>query len=363
VVALILGMSGEARAVSRDFEALAKSAQTARESGRLEEAEGLYREALAKQPEWVDRHRALGTLLYERKRYAEARDHFDLVAQARPGEGMPLAYRGLCEYHSGLLEAARASLEVARARGLTDRKLLLVATLHLAILRTRFSHFEGAYALLEQYANGGVDHPALTLAFGLSLLRIPLLPDEVAQAQRELILMAGRAGFHMAQGSSGARRAFEELVSRYPTTPNVHYAYGTYLLKVDRDAARIEFRRELRLSPTHREAKLQIAFEEVRRGNAQEGERLAREVVAQVPDFFAAHLALGRALLELDRVGEAISALERAVTLAPDSPQSHFSLSLAYRRAGRPEDATRERTEFVRLDQLSRDRDVVQVPD
>jgi tetratricopeptide (TPR) repeat protein len=284
-------------------------------------------------------------------------------AAGRLDEGTALAYRGIREYQGGLFEAARTSLEVARARGISDHKLLLMATLQLATLRTRFSQFEGGYVLLRQYASGGVDHPALTLAFGLSLLRIPLLPEEVAPAQRELILMAGRAGFHMAQGSSGAKRAFEELLSRYPTTPNVHYAYGTYLLKVDRDAARVEFRRELRLSPDHRAAKLQIAFDEVRRGNAEEGARLAREVAEQAPDFFAGHLALGRALLERDRVNEAIPALERAVALAPDSPQSHFSLSLAYRRAGRPEDATRERTEFLRLDQLNRDRDSLQVPE
>jgi tetratricopeptide (TPR) repeat protein len=255
----------------------------------------------------------------------------ELPAQSSQS-GTALAHRGLSEYQHGEFEAARLSLEQARARGLADRELALAATLHLAMLRTRASQFERAYVLLKQYASGGVDHPALTLAFGLSLLRVPLLPEEVAPAQRELLLIAGRAGYHMAQGSSGARRAFDELVSRYPTTPNVHYAYGTYLLGVDRDAARSEFRRELRLSPNHQEARLQIAFDEIKRGDATEGERLAREVVAQAPDSFAGQLALGRALLELDRASEAIPALERAVALAPESPQPHYSLALAYRR-------------------------------
>jgi tetratricopeptide (TPR) repeat protein len=323
LAALLLSAGGASLAGPPAAEALAESAQSAWKSGRFEEAEALYRQALAKQPDWAEGHSALGLLLYERQRYAEARDHF----------------------------------ERAHARGLADRELALAATLQLATLRTRFSQFEAAYALLKQYASGGVDHPALTLAFGLSLLRIPLLPEEVAPAQRELILIAGRAGYHMAQGSSGAQRAFEELVARYPTTPNVHYAYGTYLLGVDRDAARSEFRRELRLSPTHEEARLQIAFDDLKRGDAAEAERLAREVVAQTPGSFAGHLALGRALLELDRVGEAIPALERAVALAPESPQSHYSLALAYRRAGRTDDATRERKEFERLDALNRDRE------
>jgi hypothetical protein len=42
------------------------------------------------------------------------------------------------------------------------------------------------------------------------------------------------------------------------------------------------------------------------------------------------------------------------IKLAPDSPGLHFSLARAYQRAGRAEDAAREREEFTRLDRLAR---------
>jgi len=37
----------------------------------------------------------------------------------------------------------------------------------------------------------------------------------------------------------------------YPDAPNVHYAYGVFLMNQDADAALKEFRRELEISPSH----------------------------------------------------------------------------------------------------------------
>jgi Flp pilus assembly protein TadD len=50
----------------------------------------------------------------------------------------------------------------------------------------------------------------------------------------------------------------------------------------------------------------------------------------------------------------AIKELQFGLTLAPDSPGLHFTLAKAYQRAGRADEATREREEFTRLDRLAR---------
>jgi tetratricopeptide (TPR) repeat protein len=147
---------------------------------------------------------------------------------------------------------------------------------------------------------------------------------------------------------------FEELVARYPTAPNVHYAYGTFLLPEEPDAALEEFRRELRTSPSHYHAMLHIAYELLKRGNYQEALPLAEKAVELAPNFFPAHNALGRALLEGGQTERAIEELEAGVRLAPDNPELHFALARAYQRAGRNEDATRERAVFLKLDQATR---------
>jgi predicted Zn-dependent protease len=171
-----------------------------------------------------------------------------------------------------------------------------------------------------------------------------------------MILMAGRAGFMMAKGrrSAAGRQAFEELATRYPEAPNVHYAFGNYLVPEEPDAALEEFRRELRLQPNHVPALLQIAFEQIKRTNYQEALPLAQKAVDLAPGLFAARNALGRALLELGETDHAIEELETGVKLAPDSPDMYFALARAYQRAGRKEDADRARAQFLKLDKQFR---------
>jgi predicted Zn-dependent protease len=171
-----------------------------------------------------------------------------------------------------------------------------------------------------------------------------------------MILMAGRAGFQQARGRSTpvARQFFDELAARYPSVPNVHYAYGVFLLVEDPPAAVEEFRRELRISPNHYHAMLQIAFEGLKQGQFTEAKDLAQKALELAPNVFAARNALGRALLELGEVDAAILELEKGAGLAPDSPEMHFSLARAYARKGRAEDAATARATFLRLDKARR---------
>ena len=47
---------------------------------------------------------------------------------------------------------------------------------------------------------------------------------------------------------------------------------------------------------------------------------------------------------------------EEAVRLAPELPELHFALARAYAKAGRAEDAARERATFAELDQKRREK-------
>ena len=59
-------------------------------------------------------------------------------------------------------------------------------------------------------------------------------------------------------------------------------------------------------------------------------------------------------LLELGKIDEAIKELEFGVKLAPESPEMRFALAKAYARAGRKEDAAKERAMFMQLDKQKR---------
>ncbi len=62
------------------------------------------------------------------------------------------------------------------------------------------------------------------------------------------------------------------------------------------------------------------------------------------------YLNFGNLLLELDRVGEAIAPLEKAVEVGPDNASCHLKLGAAYLRANRMREAQRELEKAERLD-------------
>jgi len=236
-----------------------------------------------------------------------------------------------------------------------SKEFVNVARYHAGILMTRAGQFELGYEALRAFAREGNESPSVIEALGLNILRMPFLPAEAPPDRRELILMAGRAAFYQAaRRVQEAERAFKELLSRYPDVPNVHYAYGVYLLIDSPDAALDEFRRELQISPDNVPALLQIGFEYIKRNDFENARPYAQKAVDAAPNLFATHNALGRVLLELGKVGEAIKELEIGVKQAPDSPEMRFALARAYARAGRKEDAARERAKFLELDKQKR---------
>jgi tetratricopeptide (TPR) repeat protein len=347
--------------VDTEFDHLVKLGDEARSGGRLDEAVELYTRALRIHPQWPDGWWYLGAIFYEKDLYAQARDAFRNLLALDPKRGPAWGMLGLCEFQTREYEQAMISLQRGRALGLGDNKdIESVVRYHAALLYIRFAQFEVAYDILSEFMRVGYETPKVIEAFGLTMLRMPFLPNEIPADKREQVLIAGQAGFNMAARRMGeARAAFDMLLARYPNEPNVHYAFGVYLLGQDADAALKEFRRELEISPSHYPAMVQMAFEYLKREEYKEALPLAEKAVQLAPKMFAARNVLGRVLLELAQVERAIQELEAGVRLAPTSPEMHFALARAYTRAGRKEDAGRERETFKRLqdqyDQQRRD--------
>jgi tetratricopeptide (TPR) repeat protein len=341
------------------FEFLSAKAEAARSSGRLAESAALYAKAVALRPTWAEGRLALATILFDLQRYPEARAHLQQLTAAGEGGGEAWALLGLAASRLRDYDAGLAALGRARALGISSPEMLSVVMFETALLMNRAGNHDGAFDVLRKFANEGKDSPTVIVAFGLSMLRLRQMPDEVAPEKREMVLLAGRGGYQMgrARRTSLGRLALEELVSRYPAEPNVHYALGTYLAVDDPDAAIEELQRELRRFPEHPEALIQMANLETGRGNAKAALPVAEKAVSVAPDVPAGRLVLGRALLDLERTDEAIAQLERAAALAPESAVIHFTLSRAYQRAGRTEAAAREREEFLRLEKLGRERE------
>jgi tetratricopeptide (TPR) repeat protein len=339
-----------------EFNRLLKAATEARQAQRWEEAIELYGKIVKLKPGYVEGHWYQGTAYYSLDDFPQCRETFRKVVRLAPKNGAAYAFLGLCEFGVKDYDRSLQHLLQSRILGVGDtQELGSVARYHAAVLMTRVEQYEQALETLGEFAAEGDDNPRVIEAMGLATLRMPLLPIEAPPNRRDMVLMAGRASYSMAtRNTAASEKAFEALTSRYPETENVHYAFAVFLLQEKPDRALEEFKRELELQPGHPSSLMQIAYEYLKRGEAQTALPWAQQAVAAAPNAFPAHKALGQALLETGDVEGSIKALQIGIKLAPDSPGLHFTLARAYQRAGRLEEAARERDEFTRLDRLAR---------
>ena len=333
------------------FDRAVKLGDDARTAGRLDEAVESYSNALHIRPKWPDGWWYLGAIFYEKDLYVQARDAFRNLIALDPNRGPVWGMLGLCEFQTRDYEHAVTSLQRGRALGFDGNKELeSVVRYHTGLLYIRFEYFEIAYEILTEFVKLGNNSPKIAEAFGLIMLRMPFLPNEVPADKREEVLLAGDAGINMAaRRTDEARKAFETLVSRYPNDANVHYSFGVFQLSQDADAAVKEFQRALEITPLHQPAMVQLAFEYLKRSQYNDALPLAERAVQIAPKMYPARNVLGRVLLELGQIDRAIKELEEGVRLAPNIPEMHFALARAYSRASRKEDAAREREIFKKL--------------
>ena len=337
--------------VNAEFDKAVKAGDEARIASRLDEAIEAYSQAVRLRPKWPDGWWYLGAIYYEKDLYAQGRDAFLNLLALEPNRGQAWGLLGLCQYQTREYEPAVIALQRARSVGFDgNRELESVVRYHTALLYVRFQYFEIAYDILREFIRSGNAGPKIVEAFGLTILRMPFLPNEIPPDKRDEVLLAGQAGLSMAANQfDDARKAFDTLVSRYPDDPNVHYSFGVFLLRQDADTALVQFKRALELQPLHQPAMVQMAFEYLKRGEYNDALPLAEKAVQLAPKMYPARNVLGRVLLELGQLDRSINQLEEGVRLAPSIPEMHFALARAYSRAGRKQDADRERDIFKKL--------------
>ncbi len=357
LVLLLASPAGQPPSAPKEgFDTLARRAGEARDAGRTPEAVDLYRNALELRADWDEGWWYLGVLLYESRKCDEAEPAFERFLALKPQAGPGWVIRGVCAYDRGEFPKAIEWIQKGVDLGLGgNSELQRVAAARLAFGLVKTGQFELAVQPLTLLSRLAPDAPGLIEATGLALLRLPLLPSEVPPERRELVQKLGRAGaYHLARRGDEAAKAYEELVAAYPGEPRVRYAYGVFLLHSGNEKGLAELRRAVELDPDDVMARLEIAFELLLRGDHAGAKEQAAKAVERAPSLFAARNALGRALVELGELDAGIRELEEAVRLAPESPETHFTLARAYARAGRAEDAARERAVFTEMEERRR---------
>jgi tetratricopeptide (TPR) repeat protein len=335
------------------FDVISKKAEEARQANNAATAIDLYQQVLKLKPTWSEGWWYLGTLYYDSDQYPQGRDAFRRVTLQEPKLAVGWAMLGLCEFETKDYDRSLEHLRRASILGMDpEQGFYEVARYHEALLLTRSGDFDAAIAVLARLIGTNTQaSPKLIEAMGLACLFKPVLPTEYNPSEREFVLSVGRAmAAAAARHGPDAAAALQTIVAEHPTAPQLHYLYGLVLLSSDSDKALEMLKQELTISPAHEQALISIAGEYLKRTEYQTALQYAEKAVEANSRDFATHAMLGRVLAEgdLDTL-RGLKELETAAHLSPNSVQVHFALATAYAKAGRKEDAARERAEFLRL--------------
>jgi tetratricopeptide (TPR) repeat protein len=346
--------AGGTKRGSTTFQTLAKSADEARDAGRLEEATKAYRRALALNPKWAEGWWSLGTLYYDGDRYAEAEIAFGKVVALDPKQGTARALLGLCEFELGQPERALKDIEESKTLGvLEDEQLRDVVMYHDGMLLQRAGQFEAAKAALTSLCLNGVRSNELAAIFGMVALRMrdASPPDPGTEAGRVVQQVGRGACLSGAKEYEAAKTEFEQVIAEAPHYPLVHYAFGCELVDARDIAGAIrEFEAEIAEQPKSVLPRLHIAVAEYKVDSAA-GLKYAEEAVQLEPNLPLAHYLLGLLLLDTGAYERSVSELEIARKAFPQEGRIDLSLATAYAHVGRTQDAARARAEFARKKQ------------
>ncbi|MEA2755775.1 MAG: protein O-GlcNAc transferase [Aliidongia sp.] len=246
------------------------------QAGRVDQAEALYRQVLARQPAFPDALHLLGLAALQRGRVAEA---IATIGQAiRLNKDQPRYHLDL-----GHAEAARGQVEAARAC------------------------WRRAHRLAARSAE-------LLLAIGGAQAGAGCLEDAAA--------------------------SFRHAMRLNPRLVAAHHNLGSALACLGRyDEAATSYRAALALDPRYAEAETNLAAALAALGRLDEAVAGYQRSAALDPQAAAAQRGLGDALSALGRLDEAVAAYRAALTLQPGSAETFSNLGTALGNLGRREES------------------------
>jgi tetratricopeptide (TPR) repeat protein len=348
----LLGLLCVAFSSADDFDSLAARAAAAREAGDAAAAGALYRQALQLKPAWAEGWWYLGMAAYDADAYPACREAFGKFLALEPKSAPAAALLGLCEYETAAYREALGHLSDARgAAGGLPPEVEQVARFHHGILLTAAGRFDEATRVLRPLIPKAAGNAALVTAIGLDALQLPLLPKDVPEALGPAVTAAGETAAMWVSGDAAKTAvAFRDLLALFPSVPGVHAFHAQYLLGESRpqDAVR-ELRAEIDLNPRNARARALLALVLEKLGNLAEALPVAARAAADAPDLPRAQYAYGLALLDSGEIAKAIPLLEAAERADPGQLEFHTAIARAYSKAGRYDDARRERRASIDL--------------
>ncbi len=287
-----------------------KRAFEAHRSGKLDDAEGIYREILSHQPENPHAIHLLGVIALQQGRADEARELIEAAIKREDSHAL---------FHNNLGEAYRVLGQLEQAE-----KFFLAA--------------------LERQPG----YPQALTNLGITLHQLGRHHEAVSRLKQALELTGpsadGLSNLGLAQFAAGALddaiATLRQAVDFDPQHGEANNNLGTALLeKGEVEAAAFVLEEAVRLQPRAADAWSNLARARLGQSEFGAAEECARKAVALAPDQSRYHTALGLVMDQARRPQEAAAAFRRALEMDPEQAMPHYLLGTVLMRVGQFEAA------------------------
>ena len=358
------------------------------QSGRLDQAEEIYRELLAADSRNADARHLLGMVAYQRGDCQGAAGHIrEAIRMARwvPQfhNNLGLVLQGLGRGEEALAsfqEAARLAPAYAEARANLGKALedqgryqeAIVSLREALLLKPDFplawywlgcaaqaaGELPEAIRAYEQVLARQPDHAEANVNLSSALKQQGRFQDAETCCRRAL---ASRPDLAEAQANLGAillnlkkyeeaEAACREALRLKPHLPEPYCNLGAVLFKTGRvDEARECCEEAVRRKPDSPEALTNLGNVLRTQNHLEETRACFERALAAAPDYFEAWLNLGAVLKELGLTEEATAACRETLRRRPDSAEAHNNLGNVLKEQGRLEEAQASFREAIRL--------------
>lgn len=321
------------------------------QEGKYAEAAVLWRSVAREQPGDAEAYAHIGFLEARQEHYKQAVPFYRKALAINPSMPGLRLNLGLALFKGGeLREAIQAFLPLLKSEPAASPEAQRVTAL-VGIAEYGVGDYARAIPHLKTAASNDPQNPQFHLLLAhscLSLRQFQCVLDEYHQLLQlnaesaEADILAGEA-LDEIQQHAAAMEQFRAAVKADPKEPNVHFGLG-YLLWTQNqfEEAAQEFQAELNNVPDHAQALAFLADSDMQLNRSGEAVPLIQKALKIDPNVPRAHLDLGILYADAGRRDEALRELKTAVRLSPSDPNPHWRLARLYQAMGNKAEANAE---------------------
>ena len=309
-------------------------AQQLHGTGRLSEAEAIYRQILAVAPNHAKALHMLGVIVHQNGQHETAVEYIQRSLNLGPGSS--IAYSNLGEAYRAMnrLDEAIASYRCALDRNPND----VQARSNLGIALAGQRRFDEAIASFEMAIRLAPGFAEAHNNLGIVLAEQRLFPAAIASYRRALELKSDYADAHYNLGFAlatlgqldDAVAAYREALRWKPHFVAAHNNLGIVLATQGRwDEAIDAYHRALAIKPDLPETLNNLASAFRQKEQLDDAADACRRALQLQADYPAALITLGTILQEQGNLDEAISSYRRALQLQPANAELRSNIILA----------------------------------